>query len=364
MQIIIDARVLADKMHGIARYTYNLILNLAKLDHENYYTILYHHTPPQELITGNSRFQLHCFPVKLYSLAEQIYLPLLIKKLKADIYHSPTFSAPLIQPCNVLMTIHDMIHLTHGNRLSMLHSLYYSLIVRNAALRAAGIITVTNYSQQEITKHLNIPSKKIHVTHNGIDLTLFSPAQSDSLPLPGHLNLSPGYLLYVGNPKPHKNVQTLIGAYILAKETVPALPRLVLVGVPPDYLKKNFKKSDLKSITSIQSGSDDELLKLYRNASLFIAPSLQEGFGLPMLEALACGVPTITSDIPPIREVLGDAAIFIDPANPDQIGEAIKKLHQDKKLKESLIEKGLEQSKHFKWEETAKKTLLIYKKLV
>jgi glycosyltransferase involved in cell wall biosynthesis len=168
----------------------------------------------------------------------------------------------------------------------------------------------------------------------------------------------------VGNEKPHKNVKKLIEGYGRIFRKSNFLPPLVLVGVSREFLDSQFKGDLIQNIVTVTPKSDSELVKVYQNASLFIAPSLVEGFGLPVLEAMACGVAVVSSNIPALKEIVGDEGLFFNPSDSNEMEEIILKAYTDKKLREHLVVNGLTRASVFSWEATAQKTLALYKTLL
>ncbi|MBI5748887.1 MAG: glycosyltransferase family 4 protein [Nitrospinae bacterium] len=358
MRILIDARVISDKMHGIARYTYNLIKNLSDIDTKNEYVMLSNHDRLIDFSSGYKNFKLVRCNTPLYSIQEQFKIPKILKREGADIYHSPTFSAPLYQQCKTIMTVHDMIHLVFGKSI---HRLYYRYIVKTAMMKASSIITVSEYSKTDIVKYLGIPKEKIYVTYNGID-EKFRPVHNKTIDnIKKKYGIFSRYILFVGNQKPHKNVDNILKAFKMAMEKEGLNHHLILVGVKNGYIKIAGELD--KRVIYINNHTDDDLVELYQSADLFLSPSLYEGFGLPMLEAMACGVPVVTSNRTSIPEVTGNAAILADPENIQEIANAICKVLKDENLKSDLIRKGLEQAKMFSWKRMAEETLELYKRV-
>lgn len=359
MKILIDARVISNKMHGIARYSYNLIENMAEIDTENKYILLSGYPELQVFSSRYKNFKFIKCNTPLYSIQEQLIIPPILKREKADLYHSPTFSAPIYQPCKVILTVHDMIHLISGKSI---HKLYYKNIVKRAMMKAAAVITVSENSKSDIVKWIGIPEKKVYVTYNGIE-ERFKPSSDKTLPdkIKKGYDISDRYILFVGNQKPHKNVEGILKAFKTAIERGDIQHYLILAGVKRDFVKAEGGLAD--KVICIDIHSDDDLIKLYQSADLFLAPSLYEGFGLPLLEAMACGIPVITSNRASIPEVVGDAAIMVNPEDIDEIANAVCRVLKDENLKSDLIRKGLKRAKMFSWRKMAEETLELYKRV-
>tara|TARA_B100000315_G_scaffold212472_1_gene209858 strand:- start:931 stop:2046 length:1116 start_codon:yes stop_codon:yes gene_type:complete len=363
MKIAIDARVASDKMHGINRYVRDLISALAEIDHKNEYILISNCDQLKKFAATKNNFRFLKCNIKLYSIIEQFMIPRILKKEHIDVYHSPTFSAPIFSPCKIVMTIHDMIHLIYADQYSILKFLYYKLIVKTAVHRSAGIITVSENSKKDIIRFLNLPENKVRTIYNGVGESFISQNKEQAKEaIKNKYQVSGDFVLFVGNEKPHKNASNVIKAFDLFIKKNNSKYSLVMVGVSRKYIKKvsNCHLSNQLIIVD-NICNDTELIFLYQASSLLLCPSFYEGFGLPLLESMACGTPVITSDNSSISEVVGDAAFMVDPYNKDQISEAIIKVLSDRKLRETLIKNGKKRYKLFSWHQTAQKTLMVYK---
>lgn len=277
-------------------------------------------------------------PLEPFWLSFQLY------RRQPQVYFSPGFNPPLVSPCPFVFTIHDLIHLRVPQEVSPAKQLYYKAVVRPAARRAYRVLTVSEYSRREILEWARLPEHRVTVVGNGVS-TAYSPEG------PRH---QPGYpyLLYVGNRKPHKNLGRLFRAFAasgLARDV-----RLVLSG-PLDAETHNLARS-----LGIEGGvvfagliPEEELPAYYRGATALVFPSLYEGFGLPPLEAMASGTPVLTSNTTSLPEVVGDAAVTVDPLDIDQMAARLRELVEDTALRAVLRERGLERARLFSWEKTA-----------
>lgn len=226
------------------------------------------------------------------------------------------------------------------------------------------IITVSESVKREIVEHLKVPSEKVAVTPNAPRSCFRPVALAETLDTRKRLGIEDDFILFVGTIEPRKGLLTLVEAYAeLGRQQT--LPQLVIAG-PQGWLMGDF----LSSISSLEledrirfTGylSDQDLIALYSSCLAFIYPSIYEGFGLPPLEAMACGAPVITSDIPVLRETVGTAACLVPPASNRQLAQAIVNVLKDKSYRERLSRDGLEHSKRFSWERTAQLTLEVYK---
>jgi len=358
MKIGIDARFFGPRSKGLGRYTQELIKNLEKIDRQNDYVIFLRQDEFDEYEPQNPLFKKVLAPYRWYSLAEQIFMPLAIAREKVDLMHFPHFNVPIFYRGRFVVTIHDLILQYFSNRRNSLwlklkywiKNAAYHLIIRSALWRAQKIIAVSNYVKEDIIKCFRIEAGKIAITYEG------APAQA--------MTSSPKtdpYILYVGNAYPHKNLERLIRAFEILIKKINDL-KLVLVGWD-EYFYPFLKKSvpETKRIVFAGFVNDEELAKFYNDASLYVFPSLCEGFGLPPLEAMARGVPVVSSSATCLPEILGQAALYFDPGDENDMAQKIKCVLADENLQRDLVKKGFEQIKRYSWEKMARETLEIYK---
>jgi glycosyltransferase involved in cell wall biosynthesis len=361
MHLVIDARMISDQMHGIARYTYNLIDLFAQIRNGNEYTVLVNHNYLDNFVKNKQNFELKLMKSKFISVAEQFELPGVLNELKPDIFHSPSFVAPLICPCKLVMTIHDMNHLAFPEYYSKVHQYYYKYVVKPSAIKSEKILTDSEFSKDEIIKFFKLSADKIVVTHLGIDHSFNdTDHQAKHQEVIQKYKLPEHFILYVGNRKPHKNVERLIEAY----SRVNTDGKLAMSGDPDDNLNSLIIKLNLVDKVCFTGNiADSDLPVVYNLAELFVFPSLYEGFGLPPIEAMACGTPVITSNVSSLPEVVEDAAILVNPYDVSELANAITSVLSNEDTYQKLIEKGLAQAKKFTWEETANKTLAVYQEV-
>jgi glycosyltransferase involved in cell wall biosynthesis len=302
MRIGIDAQFFGPKDRGLGRYTQKLIENLRNIDRVNQYFI---------------------FSKKLSFLRRQIFLPLQIRKYNLDLMHFTYFNVPIFYRGKFIVTIHDL----NFSNVGFFKRLIYGIVLKSALKRAEKIIAISEFTKNGILKHYKINSDKIRVIHEGVSGETGSRPQN---PKP--------YILYVGNDYAHKNLQRLKLAFAQIKKEYPEYELILII---------NFV-------------SEQELDNLYRNASLFVFPSLYEGFGLPPLEAMQRGVPVVSSNASCMPEILGNAVIYFDPLDINDMAEKIKKVLADKNLREQLIQKGFVQVKKYSWQKMAEETRNIY----
>ena len=317
MQVLVDTRWIAP--HGIGRFAAEVINRL----------------PEYEPLPDG--------PLRL-SLVDPLWLSFTISRLSPQVYFSPGFNPPLRCAAPFIFTIHDLIHIDVAEECDMIKKLYYRSIVRPAVQRAFRVLTVSNYSKQRIIDWANVSEEKVIVVGNGVSSEFITggPRQDKDKP----------YLLFVGNSKPHKNLERLLAAY--ARSGISDEVKLVLCAPNEPRIHDWINKNGLQGkvfITGILSSSD--LASYYRGAVALLFPSLYEGFGLPALEAMACGTVVLSSAVTAIPEVTGDAALIIEPREVDSIADGIKRLTVDDELRNDLRRRGLERAGLFSWDRTA-----------
>jgi glycosyltransferase involved in cell wall biosynthesis len=262
-----------------------------------------------------------------------------------SVFFTPGFNPVSFSALPFVMTIHDLIHLHTPGKWKILKKSYYETLIKPAIKKAFGIITISHYSKNAILNWAPIASEKISVIHPGIskNLTPHGAAWKPGYP----------YLLHVGNiTKSHKNVERLIQAFQNAN--IERNIKLILTGKPYAELLALIQKNKLVDrIVFSGALTEDVLAEYYRGALALVFPSLHEGFGLPPLEAMACGIPALTSNVTAIPEATGDAALLIEPMDIDAIRIGIEKITQDAVLRQQLITRGLKHVKLFNWDNTA-----------
>ncbi len=339
-KIGIDARFFGAKDKGFGRYTENLIRNLEIMDLQGQYFIFLRQDSWDKYQPQNSNFQKVLADYKWYGIKEQIFFPLKLKKYNLDLVHFTHFNVPIFYRGKFIVTIHDLTlrHFpTHKRSLKNFifypfKKIAYLIVFRHAIKNSEKIIAISNYTKQEILKYYRVNPDKIKVIYEGApEIFRHSMSKDRTSDVP--------YLLYVGNDYPHKNLERLKLAF--------------------EKLKRDGLNCELVLITKFVS--EEELDNLYKNASAFVFPSLSEGFGLPPLEAMARGVPVVSSNATCLPEVLGDAVIYFDPLDVDDMAEKIKKALLDEDLRKDLIAKGFEQIKKYSWQKMAEETLNLYR---
>ncbi len=383
MRIGIDARMCGPKQGGIGRYIEQLIKNLEKINGEDEFVIFLRKENWDEYTPSKPNFKKVLADIPWYGWREQTQLPKIIKREKIDLMHFPHWNVPLFCRAPFIVTIHDLLLLHFPTRAAstlgplsyFFKNLTYKIVLCSSARRAKRILTVSEFTKQEIDKTLKIPAEKIIVTHlaphqlttdYGLRTTDHKQRAVDRRPSTV-VQITKPYVLYVGNAYPHKNLEGLLSAWKIFNKKYGNNYQLVLAG-HEDYFYKKLLAS-LPACRLAGSGvvfvgfvPDADLPALYQNASLYVFPSFYEGFGLPPLEAITYGVPVASSDRTSLKEVLQDAAIYFNPENEEEMAEAIQKGLKDENLRQNIIKNGLKLLKRYSWEKTAAETLGVYQK--
>jgi glycosyltransferase involved in cell wall biosynthesis len=275
---------------------------------------------------------------------DPVLLGMELWQMRPKLFFSPGYNSPIGWPKPFVFTLHDLNHLCVQDNSNALKRAYYKYVIRPACHRAAFVLTVSEYSKREITAWAKIKEEKIINVGNGVGLPFATTGRKHE---PGY-----PYLLYVGSRKPHKNLPRLLEAY--SRSGVRRDVRLVLSGNPDQQMSGEINRLGLSgNVVFLKLDTERDLSDVYRGALAFVFPSLYEGFGLPPLEAMACGIPVLTSNLCSLPEVVGDAGLLVDPLDVEAIAEGIRGLVQDSHLRAELRQNGLLRAKEYSWEKTA-----------
>jgi len=378
MRIGIEAqRLFRPHKHGMDRVVLELILNLQVIDKENEYFIFVKPDQDSSVIKNTPNFKVVEIPGGPYPLWEQFKLPRIAKAYKCDILHCTSNTAPYLNKIPLITTLHDIIYM-EGSLLKLLinkaslyqkfGNLYRRIIVRKVVKNSRHLITVSNFEKENITSFFKLKNKNIHAIHNGVNQKFRIKVDSNHLAkVKTKYKLPNNYLLHIANKDPRKNTKRILIAFNKFSKTAPIKHKLLMLGCKDADLKivlNEIGALDLyKNIILTGYVSDEDLPVIYYLSKLFLFPSLREGFGIPIIEAMACGVPVITSNTSSMPEVAGDAAHIIDPNKTEEIYNGMIKIISDDKYKKELIQKGLIRSKQFSWNSMASQVLELYKHL-
>ena len=374
MRIGINALFLIPgKVGGSETYVRNLLKNLGAIDRENEYVLFTNlensgifKIPPDNFREVLCPIRASFRPARV--LWEQFVLPFQIKKYKIEILHSPGYTAPILTPCHSVVTIHDMNYFFYPEDFPKLTTFLLKLLVPLAARRSDKIIAVSENSKKDIAKILKIPESKICVIYEAGASGLSVPMSDENKPrekLKERYGIDKRFILTVSASHPHKNLDRLIEAYEILCRSYQIDCQLVIVGIKGSAqsgLMNQVKELSLgKKVIFTGWVSNEDLSLLYSEAQLFVFPSLFEGFGIPVLEAMAQGTPVVSSNAAALPEVVAEAALLIDPYSTGEISEAIYRALTEENLRTELVKKGLRRASQFSWEKTARKTIAVYK---
>ena len=368
MRIAIEAqRIFRPNKHGMDFVALETIRELQKMDHENEYFIF---VSPGEDRCLKSSDNVHIIELKCptYPLWEQVALPRAVKRVKPDLLHCTSNTAPLHCPVPLVLTLHDIIYLEkrQSSSLSWYQEMgwhYRRLVVPRILPKCEKIITVSQFERKRILEALHLPDEQLVAVYNGFN---------------SHFHLQPkapeitrkyidadDYLFFLGNTDPKKNTPRVLKAYSdYLKKSTKKLPLLIadLKEDAIDRILEDEKITEIKSSLRFPGYiANTDLAALYGGAFAFLYPSLRESFGIPMLEAMACGTPIIAGNTSAMPEIAGEAALLADPFNVEDITDKILQLEEDEAFYQQQVEYGLNRSRMFSWRNTAASLLKIYK---
>ncbi len=369
LRIGFDARYASDHFPGIGRYITALLPALSAINQRHQLIVLVNRAQSLPRLPDP---RLSYVPVQSAPFApqQQLELPWIARRLRLDLLHSPYIIKPYLLPCPSVVTIYDALPLRYPQTLSPRGRLFYRLALRLAARSARQLITISSVSRDDLAYHLRMPRERIAITPLAAAPS-FAPQPVDVITdvrlrhrIPRH------YILYVGSNKPHKNIDRLLRAW---DRVIPALPPplsdtvLVIAGkfdrrypLPADIA---VERGVSERVLVVNNVAEEDLPALYSGALLFVFPSSYEGFGLPPLEAMACGTPVVCAYAGSLPEVVDEAALTVDPHSMHEIGEGILRVLRSRELRALLTSRGRQRAAQFSWSATAQATLAIYEQV-
>ncbi len=362
-RIVIDARI---RRSSTGRYADRLIEHLQNIDRVNQYTILVEPDDPWQPSASNFS-SLPCpFPQFSFNPSNDFKFARQLKSLKPDLVHFTMTQQPAFYRGNIVTTTHDLTMFKFARAgqtplpIFWLKMIGYRLLFWWSHRKSSRIIVPTNYVKEDLSKYMPSTNKKIVVTYEASEPPTQSTPQK-----PSFADNTDKFLLYVGTAFPHINLPNLVRAFSLLQADNPSL-KLFLVGKKEYYYQQldDFIKSQPALepwVYTTDFVDDNELAWLYKHAQAFVFPSLSEGFGLPGLEAMAHGCPLVSSNATCLPEVYGNAAVYFDPQDTQEIAKAISQVLKDSNLHEKLVKSGYKQVKQYSWSYMAKQTLEAYK---
>lgn len=353
MRIAIDTQTILGQKSGFGFYVKNLVDSLKKVDPENEYVLIAPETEkdfstPQRLIW------------------DQFQFPKIARQKQVDILHQPCFSAPMFYRSKIVVTCHDIISVKFPQNLPLASRLFYSKWMTFSYKAADAVITDAEHTKNDIIEYLKMKPEKIFVIPLAVSSD-FQPVMGDQVQRTAEkYGIKGKYFIHVGTLEPRKNLEFLVCAFAL---TVKAgiEENLVITGKKGWYFEGLFalvKKMKLEDRVIFSGyGADEDMPALYSGATAMTFPSIYEGFGFPPLEAMACGTPVISSNTSSLPEVVGEAGILLAPENEQMWADKMIEVSRNANLRQRMKADGLNQAKKFSWDETAKKTIEVYKKV-
>lgn len=371
LRIGIEAqRVFRKRKHGIENAALENIRELQRLDKQNQYFVFVKDDEDRQCLSSSDNFTIVALPSVNYAIWEQYILPREIRKYKLDLLHCTGNTAPAVNKVRTLLTVHDVMFSNwknmKGTAYQKFGNLYRSMIFPRLA-KYDHLVTISQQAKEEIVQHMKIKPDRIDVIYNGVhprfrvidDLGELDSARS-RLGLPGK------YILFFSNPSPRKNSVHVLKAFA-AFAAQNSEVDLVITDPYGNYVKPLLESLQLNQWASRIHVLDyvdvNDLPALYNNAMIYLFPSLEEGFGLPIAEAQACGTPVLSSNLSAMPEVAGNAALLVDPRSVEEISNGLLSLAGDAKLRQELREKGFQNAQRFSWTRSANELMALYQRM-
>ena len=351
---------------GVSRYVYNLLMHLFRADPEGEYTVFVNSSCTLSLPCRQKRSHLPTDSPWVRIFWEQCLQPLELRAAGIELLHSPVNVQPLFLHCKGVVTVMDLSFMVLPDSFRPVNRFYQRTFTRWSVQRATHLIAISASTAHDLTSFFAVPPERISVTYPGVDAAFRPIRQSDIMDdFRRRRNLPERFIFFVGTLEPRKNLLTLLQAYAQFRRQSDAAHKLVLGGAPGW-----FYQPVLAAVQELGLGTDvifpgfipdSELPLWYNAADVFVYPSVYEGFGLPPLEAMACGVPVIVSDASSLPEVVGDAGLLVDPHEPVEWGNALSLLCNDADLRSELTSRGLARAQEFSWTRMARETVSVYR---
>jgi glycosyltransferase involved in cell wall biosynthesis len=364
MLIGLEASALHGCKSGVGYYTENLLTNVMQMAPEHDYVVFSNRTMQEQWrrVGGETLYDRRYFPVRAAWM--QAVLPGTLSRVRPNLCHFTNYLAPLNPRCPYVVTIYDMTLFITPRFHRFKKLVLDRTLIPHIARRADAIITVSNSARADIVRFLKVPREKIQVITGGVS-PAFSPVTDPHrlAAVRAQYGLSRPYILYVGTIEPRKNIARLIRAFAMLKSR--GLPhKLAIVGQAGWHCEPVFAEVERLGLKQdvIFTGyvPFSDLPALYSAAESMAFPSLYEGFGLPVVEAMACGTPVVTSNSSSLMEVADGAALLIDPLSVEEIAQALHRIHFDEDLRDELHQRGISRASEFTWQQSARTTLELY----
>jgi glycosyltransferase involved in cell wall biosynthesis len=352
---------------GVERYAAELIKNFARMDSRNEYVLYFRTKPQQWFYELPKNFSIKVMPFPKFWTQIRISWEMLIHPV--DLLFIPASALPFWHPKKSIATVHDVAWRIYPGAFTKIMRRYLEWSTKLAIKSAAKVITVSEATKKDLEKFYGVPAEKVAVTYLGMNSTDYRPMTYEQVQpvLDKHGLVYQKYILFVGTMQPRKNIVRLVEAFEKLRKENRIEEKLAIFGgkgwLWEPILEKIETAGKDGSIKYFSYAPQEDLPYLYAGAKLLTLPALYEGFGLPPLEAMASGTPVVVSNISSLPEVVGDAGKLIEPTSVDSIAAGLLDVLTNPELRESMVKKGIEQSKKFTWENTAKETLNIFESL-
>jgi len=371
-------RLFRSKKHGMDMVALELIRNLQVIDHENEYVIFVKPGDDDGVLRETSNFRIVKVEGSSYPFWEQVSLPKAVTRAGCDVLHCTSNTAPLHSPVPLVVTLHDIIYMESsyreilrgsGSSYQKFGNIYRRYVIPKILRRSRKIITVSRFEKNRIGDFFGITGdSRLTAVYNGVS-EHFVPV-TDKLQLQNvkeKYSLPDRYFFFLGNTDPKKNTRGTLKAYSEFHKQTGSGIKLVMLDYDKTELRKILEEIGDpalgKKILLTGYVNNTDLPAIYSQCEVFLYPSLRESFGIPMLEAMACGAPVITSNTSSMPEIAGEAACIIDPFKPEEITSALYRLTNDTTYRNELIKSGLIQAQRFSWKTMAENVLAIYREI-
>jgi len=363
MRIGIDARIVHYARGGISNYVSRLLGPLAALDADANFCVLHSRKDSTPPAPGPNLRPVACWTPAHHRL-ERWALGIEAARLRLDLLHSPDFIPPAFGYRRSVITVHDLNFIYYPQFLTAESYRYYNQQIEWAVRRADHILADSHATKSDLVSLLDVPPEKVTTVHLAADPSFRPLPEAEARQVAARYDLEPGYLLCVGTLEPRKNIPGLLEAYRLLLDARATDAPLVLVGGKGWLYDEIFERVEelrlIGQVRFLHGVPDADLVGLYNGAGVLATVSFYEGFGLPALEAMACGTPVVVADRASLPEVVGEAGLLVDPDDPDDIAQALARALAEEPLRERMRELGLAQAARFTWEKTARETLNVY----
>jgi glycosyltransferase involved in cell wall biosynthesis len=364
---VLDARTATPHNPGIRRYVTNLARATSDLLREDEVLTVLHLRDEPVALGASSAVRAEAVDISPRAFAQQWILPRRLRALEADVYHSPYTLMPYRTPVPSVLTLHDLIPIVYPEHRSGWSQLSVRLATRLALWAADRVVVVSESTQKDLLDHFNVAASRVSVIPEAPDPTFYPRPAHAVEDLRARYDLPDHFALYLGSNEPRKNLTRLIEAWARVVDEDPEAVLVVAGQWLPDHEAPRTRADALdlgaSNLRWLGAIPGDDLACLYTAATMFVFPSLYEGFGLPPLEAMACGTPVACSDVSSLPEVVGDAAVTFDPTRVDAIAEALLRLWTSPNLLMDLWARGIRRAQRFRWADAARQTIALYREL-